>query len=348
MKKRYLFTLAGFVLGAACALVQGVTGADILITLIKPFTALGNLLRSWSLSGERGNAGAWAVLTVLSLLPILYILIARRKRKQVGDWLFVLTGAGIFGGLFLLMNPTLYVHPMMTEALSYSPEVLTGGPVFAMISMLLFSIITRWSSRLMQLKSRDKRLFFWTQALLVGSMTLIAFSTAFSAAEGVQSVWGEGGASLDGWMVYEEAGDILPATDPFIQSLFPASGELQDTSALIGLLLTLIALIPDLFSIYMLAAAVSLVSSMGRGFFSDETDKCASKLAERARYTLIASIGCMAAENILTVALAQWIMNWNMSFSLPLDEMLISCGAMLLARLFSAACRVKRDNDLMI
>jgi len=41
-------------------------------------------------------------------------------------------------------------------------------------------------------------------------------------------------------------------------------------------------------------------------------------------------------------------MNWDMSFSLPLDDLLISCGAMLLARLLSAACRVKRDNDLMI
>ena len=31
-----------------------------------------------------------------------------------------------------------------------------------------------------------------------------------------------------------------------------------------------------------------------------------------------------------------------------LTEMMLSCGAMLLARLIGAACRVKRDNDLMI
>ena len=58
MKKRHLFTLAGFLLGAACALMQGVTGADVMVTLMKPFTLFGNLLRSWSLSGAKGNAVA--------------------------------------------------------------------------------------------------------------------------------------------------------------------------------------------------------------------------------------------------------------------------------------------------
>lgn len=342
MKKRYLFTLAGFVLGAACALVQNVSGADIMVTLLRPFTLLGNVLRSWSLSGAKGNALAWAVLIVLSLLPVVYMLIARRKRKQTGDWLFLLTGAVVFGGLFLLINPTLYVHPVMTEALDYSPELLTGGPTFAIISMLLLSAVARWSGGLMRLKKQDGRLIFWTQALLIGSMALIAFSLGFGIAEGAQSLLSGAESSSDPWANFEDF------YAPSIQSSLSVSSGIQDASALIGFILIIVLLIPDLFSVWTLDAAVSLASSMERGFFSEETDACAANLAVRARYTLIAAVGCMAVKNILTTALAQWILSWNMSFSLPIEDLLISCGAMMLARLLSAACKVKRDNDLMI
>ena len=360
MKKRYWTLLAGGALGAACALIQSVTGSDVMIALLKPFTFLGNLLRAWSLSGAQRNAAAWAVLAVLSLLPVLYILIARRKRKQASDWLFFLTGAVVFGGLFLLVNPTLYVHPMMTEALDYSPELLTGGPVFAIVSMLLLSIVSRWSGGLMALKKQDHRLVFWTQFLLVGSMTLIAFSTVFTAAEGIIALKNSGrlvysslidiesasviGSDLSSGSLSAWAGGQVSNPLASMRSM----GEAEETSALIGFLLTMLLLIPNLFSLWMLDAAVSLTGAMGRGWFSEETDERASRLAVRARYTMIASIGCMAAKNVLTVLLAQWIMQWNMSISLPLDDLLISCGAMLLARLLGAACRVKRDNDLMI
>ena len=342
MKKRVVWALAGGAMGAACALIQNVTGADVMIALLKPFTFFGNLLRSWSLSGAQGNAGAWAVLALLSLLPVLYILIARRKRKQTSDWLFFLTGAVVFGGLFLLVNPTLYVHPMMTEALEYSPELLTGGPVFAIVSMLLLSIIARWSGGLMTLKKQENRLIFWTQVLLTGSMALIAFFAGFSLTDAVRAAFGGSPASTGMWAEFEDA------MAPELQSALGVSSGMQDTSALIGLLMTVIRLIPELFSIGMLEAACSLVGAMGRGWFSEETDACASVLAVRARNTMIASVGCMAAENVLTVRLAQWIMNWNISFSLPLDDLLLSCGAMLLARLLGAACKVKQDNDLMI
>jgi hypothetical protein len=230
----------------------------------------------------------------------------------------------------------------MTEALDYAPELLTGGPVFAIISMLLLSIITRWSGGLMSLKKQENRLIFWTQTLLTGSMALIAFSAGFTLMEAVQAAFGGVPASSGMWSEIEDA------LAPELQAALGVSSGMQDTSALIGLLMTAVRLIPELFSIIMLEAAVSLAGAMGRGWFSEETDACASVLAVRARNTMIASVGCMAAENVLTVLLAQWIMNWNMSFSLPLDDLLLSCGAMLLARLLSAACKVKRDNDLMI
>lgn len=361
MKKRYLLTLAALALGAACALAQNATGSDVMVMLLRPFTLLGEALRAWSLSGLKGNLASWAVVVLLSLLPTFYILIARRKRKQKSDWLFLLASALVFGGLFLLVNPTIYVHPMLTEARVSSPELLTGGPVFSMLSVLLLCLLTRWTGGLMNVRKQENRLLFWTRALLVSSMALIAFSTAFSAAQGAQAVWGDTKTNAYQLMSVESAAsvgsdfssDALSAwagaqvSDP-MQSLLLSSRGAEETSAALSFLLSCILLIPNLFSIRTLDSALSLSSSMAHGWFTEEADERASVLAVRARWTLIASVACMTAVNVLTVLLARQIMNWNMSFSLPIDDLLISCGAMLLARLLSAACKVKRDNDLMI
>jgi len=358
MKKRHWLTLGAQALGIACALIDSMTGSDVLVTLMKPFTLLGETLRAWSLSGAAGNAGAWCLLTALSLIPVVYILLARRKRKQKSDWLFFLTGAGIFGCLFLLINPTLLVHPALTEALNASPEVLTGGPVFCLMSLLLLSVMTRWTGGLMQLRGQEERLLFWTRALLAGSMALIAFSTVFAVTEGAQAIWGGGVKTYNFQMMEVETeaaigSDGLSAwtggsvSDPMNALLSPWDDG-AETGELIGFLLSCILLIPNLFSLRTLDAALSLAASMNGGWFTEETDARASVLAVRARHTLVAAVGCMAARNTLTVLLGQWMSDANVSFSLPLDDILISCGAMLLARLLSAACRVKRDNDLMI
>lgn len=339
MKKRYIWTLAGGMLGAAGALISSASGADFMERMLRPFTILGGCLRGWSLSGAAGNAAAWAALIVLSLLPVIFILIARRKRKQGGDWLFLLTGAVIFGGLFLLINPTMYVHPAMTEALKHSPELLTGGPVYAMGSMLFLSVIVRWSGGLMTRKRQDGRLIFWMKALLTGAMALTAFSSAWSLADGWKALGAGGGASTDPWAMME--GSLAP-------EIMGVSRGDQDMSALILFGLSVIGLIPSLFSVMALDAAVSLAASMGGGWFSEETGVCASVLAVRARYALIASVACMAAANLITVLLGRWILNWDIRFSLQTGDLLLSCGALLLARLISAACKVKRDNELMI
>ena len=130
MKKRYLLTLAALALGAGCALMQGVTGSDVMVLLLRPFTLLGEMLRAWSLSGAKGNLGAWAVVAVLSLLPSLFILIARRKRKQKSDWLFFLASAVVFGALFLLLVDDVSRNALTTEIPIGILTSFIGAPFF--------------------------------------------------------------------------------------------------------------------------------------------------------------------------------------------------------------------------
>jgi len=327
MKKRIWIMLSAFVLGAALSLAG--EGSNLLVMLLKPWTALGNGLRGLSLSGGKGNAAAWAIVGCLSLLPIAYILIARRRKKLPGDWLFVLSGAGVFGGLFLLANPTLMVHEMMTAALAASPEVLTGGPVYAMTSLLLVSAAVRWSGGL-----NDGKLIFWMRALLTAAMAVIALGMGSAAIDAARMVW-PANAAQDPWM----AGLMVQLTPDIAGA---------ESSGAVMMLLSLIMLIPDGFLLWMMDAGVTLTGAMKDGWFTEGTGEAAGELAKRAKYSLIAAVSCMAVKNILTLLLGQWILQSEMNLALPLDDMLISCSAMLLARLLRAACRVKRDNDLMI
>lgn len=310
MKRRHWIALLGGLLGAASALAQGSEG-NLLLLLLKPFSLLGGALRAWSLSGAAGNACVWIVTIALSLLPVVCMLILRRRRKQAGDWLFVLSGAGVFVSLFLLINPTLAVHPALLRATASSPEARSGGPVLTAASLLLTSVLVRWSGGL-----SDDRLVGWSRALATVVMALIAANLGNQAAQ----------------IVLSFVGGFASATSQVVSSSLPAA----------------ISLIPDGFLLALLDAAVALIDAMRKGWFSEAVEARADALAVRARRSLIAVAACIAAGNALTLALNAWLEHSSIRLDFPTTDMLLSCGALLLARFVGAACRIKRDNDLMI
>jgi len=323
MKVRLGICTAGLALGVIAALIEK-TGS-IMLALMRPWTALGELLRAWSLSGTAGNIGAWAVVLTLTLLPILFILLLRRKRRQKGDILWVMTSLAAFPTLIFLINPThLSVAPTSELA-----ELAGISLVMTSLSLLAAAILTRWAGGLKQ-----ARLTFWMGALLTLTMALITLAT--------------GWALTDSLLLFGETGGSM---DPIAQMMGAAQNPVP-AIATISLILTLISLIPDVFSLHALNTAASLTETLSKGWFSSETEEQANRLARCARRTLIAVICCAAGKNAASVLLTGMVQGASVGFSvsmdLPLTEMMLSCGAMLLARWLAAACRLKRDNDLMI
>lgn len=325
MKKRDWATLAGLILGGAIAIVQGPGQTNVMAVLMKPWAALGQTLRAWSLSGAGGNAAAWAVLTVLSLLPAGYILLARRKRKQAGDGLWLLSSLGVFAGLFLLINPTLAMHPLLAGSMANAPELACAGPTAMMLSLLLASALTRWSGGL-----EEGRTIVWLQLILTGAMSLTAYAV---------------GAQLtENFLLIRQAAQPVDMIDAFLGT----AEQVSAADASIALMMDVVLLIPAAFMIRLMDAAVSLTGAMKGDWFNENTELLAGETAKRARYALIASAGCTAARNILILLLAQQLTEASFRVELPVAEMLTACGAMLLARMLKAACKVKRYNDLMI
>ena len=83
-KKLYL-ALGCALLGAALALAF--PGELSYEAIAAPVNALGQALRGLSLSGSGGNAAAWAITLVVSLLPLLPFLLLRRRRRAAADLL---------------------------------------------------------------------------------------------------------------------------------------------------------------------------------------------------------------------------------------------------------------------
>lgn len=323
VKPRHYLTAAGCLLGAVCAFAG--PGGSVLLTLLKPFALLGSWLRNLSLSGSAGNAGAWAVVTALSLLPVAFILIARRKWKQKDDFLWLIAGAGVFGCLFLLVNPTLTVNPaLLTAGDLLKDELLAMAPAMTMLSLLLAAVLSRWSGGL-----KDRRLSRWLGALLAVMMALIALNLTKTAVAVFRA-------------------PAMSDTDRLPSSLYALPSQQADGSRAAQIALTLVPLIPDLFFLWTLDGASKLAHEAGLSLLSDRTEDCAAALALRARVWLIVSACCIAVENALTMLMSGALTSTDVALTLPLTDMALSCGAMLLARLIESACRVKRENDLMI
>ena len=103
-KKMYL-TLGCALLGAVLALAF--PGEMTYEAIAAPVNALGQALRGLSLSGTGGNAAAWVITLVVSLLPLIPFLLLRRKRKAMEDWVLLLLIPQLFALIYYAVNPTL-------------------------------------------------------------------------------------------------------------------------------------------------------------------------------------------------------------------------------------------------
>lgn len=320
MKRKLIPVCLGLLAGIAAGCLGEAGRASLLTALFAPWQALGALLRRWSESGNAGNAAAWALILVLSLLPTLLFLPFRRKEKRKGDFLFPAVSVLSVACLFLLVNPFLLLPDGMPEEMKLFSS---SSPVILLLSALLCAVLVRWSGGL-----KDAAAARWLRALIVCGMALIALSAGWTLAEACRPL--------------AEA----PEADP-LAGLFGA-GAPSASVRLASSLPALLSLAPDFFLLRMLSAAHRLASAFSEGLFTAGTRSASALLAARARHSLTASVGWLAAGNLLQLATARLTGSLSVSLQLPLFEMALSCGAMLLARLLSAALRIQRDNDLMI
>ncbi len=320
-----------FAAGVLIALInfgQKVSAADSLfMLLLRPWTLLGEVLRAWSLSGAAGNAAAWAAVIVISLLPCAYVLIARRRQKSRSDFLFPLLSVLVLLCLYLLVNPSLVMHPLLAASAGADLQRMT--PALVLCCVLTACILIRWADSLTQQRPMDS-LLKWMKLLLLVIMLLSALSAGSTLTLSLRSF----------------AENVQPQYRGYFEAYAVAAPETADAWA--QPLLSLFDLIPQLFLIVTLHYARKLCSAFEKHGFHEQTEQCAADLAVWAKHTLIALCACMALKNTCAMLMGRVLSDLSVSLSVPLVETAFACGTMLLARCIAAACRIKRENELII
>ena len=168
-KKLYL-ALGCALLGAALALAF--PGELSYEAIAAPVTALGLALRGLSLSGTGGNAAAWAITLVVSLLPLIPFLLLRRKRKAVEDWVLLLLIPQLFALIYYAVNPTL----IDSMAAPFLPVGQLGVILATAVTWLVLAFLRALA------EAPGQRLSAAVGALLTGCALLLTFGVGFAQA----------------------------------------------------------------------------------------------------------------------------------------------------------------------
>lgn len=300
------------------AIVGGLLGATVYhlggAGMTSPLAGFGQWLRGLSLSGSAGNAGAWAITMIISLLPALGLL---WKGRSHADWLLLLTAAELFAGLYFLVNPAM-VYPgvsgldgtLMAQSWGLVAGCCVIGTLAAWVLLRVLEKLERKPAGLLP------GLLLWAAvicALLVGGGT-------------VQNLLADMAAVAEG------------NTDP----------ARVTSSHLLLAVLALIRAIPQLLACWVLLWGGRLAAALDAAPFEEETVALAETIARRCGLVARASLLVAVAGNLLQLLCFSGAASIHVIIHLPVLTLALCAVLLLLCRYFRRAKAVNDDNATII
>ena len=277
--------------------------------LFAALVQLGEALRRMSLSGSRGNAGAWAIVLAVSALPLLGLLTRKRRRA---DLLLPLASLVTAAWLFFLVNPTLL------------GTVLPMAEGWAMCGLgVVGSILVCWGLlRLMhRLETADGNrlslLLFWgagVYLLLLGAGTTQTLLQKWAAVAA-----GNTGAAA-----------------------------LAASSKVFLAVLTALQLIPALLAAAVLMRGSRMVEALDADPFAEETVALAENISRFCGQVVRVSLAAAVVCNLVQMAFFSRIADVDVSVYLPVLPLALAVVLQQLCRYFRRAKAVSDDNDTII
>ena len=311
MKEKLWVVPAGAALGLGYGGLVLFGGSGSVKRLAAPLLALGEGLRSLSLSGFWGNLGAWGIVLLLSALPLLALILMGRKRRAADEWLLGLMSPVLLASLWLLVNPT-QMGWMVRE---FFP-VAAGWTLLSMV--LAFAALRLL--RFLEDAPREKlaRAF---AVLLCVCAALTAFAVAC-------------GQVLEGTGQWAEV--VANNTDPGSFTL------------LIICLLCFLNAAPRLLSALTMVWGASLSRVLGRLDFDEEGVELCGRTALACRMVAQATVVLAVSGNLIQLVLLEQLHATHFSLTMPLFSLILSVGLMLLCRLLQRGRELQKDSDSII
>ena len=286
----------------------------------------GAWLRQLSLSGAGGNVLAWALVLLVSCLPLLLLVLPRGRGRWHGEDLLLPGCALLFLVLaFCLVNPTWQPSPIFPEV-----WMLAAFGIWEMglVSWLVLRLLRGLEKGTMEKVSAVLRV------LLVGCAALLVFAAALHGSRAVA-------AAVDGPAPEQIAMGQLITGGPFDQVM--SSGSLWLTA-----ILALAELVPDLLAAWVLLLAADLTAALAQGPFSGESAARCAATARRCRLAIQLTLALALGGNLVKLTLVGVISRVQFSIDLPLLPLTLAAALYLLCRCIQRGKELQEDNDSII
>lgn len=300
-----------------------------------PWEQLGNMLRGLSLSGGVGNVTAWILYIILGLSPLLLLLFLIVKGKsRRADLLLPLFSVTLFAGLWFLINPS-YLEAMLFPA--GLGEM--GKYAFALTidSILLAWVMSRFLAEYG--KMERKKLLSSLQLLLGIYIVLMLAALLVQGVGSFAAAWAalRAGNSVSGaeWM----AAGLVAEADP---------GRNLTVSCIFLILQTICRNLPELLELVLWGAVLLLLQSCREDGFSEKSWKCVERIKSLSALFLAVVLFSNMGINLLQLLLAKRIYSSDYALILPLKEVLVLLGTLMLSRFYLESRQLKQDNELFI
>ena len=286
----------------------------------------GAWLRQLSLSGAGGNVLAWALVLLVSCLPLLLLVLPRGRGRWHGEDLLLPGCALLFLVLaFCLVNPTWQPSPIFPEV-----WMLAAFGIWEMglVSWLVLRLLRGLEKGTMEKVSAVLRV------LLVGCAALLVFAAALHGSRAVA-------AAVDGPAPEQIAMGQLITGGPFDRVM--SAGSLWLTAVL-----ALAELVPNLLAAWVLLLAADLTDALALGPFSGESAARCAATARRCRLAIQLTLALALGGNLVKLALVGVIPQVQFSLDLPLLPLTLTAALYLLCRCIQRGKELQEDNDSII
>ncbi len=292
-----------------------------LLTL--PIDLLGKGLGWLSLESFFGNLLAIVLYTILSILPMIYLFLRKRKNKlNKTDYLLPVISFYCFYMLYHFINPGLLLQRI--------PEALADPSMLPLIKLsyaiifytfLISYLLLRMLDHLRTDNTEDKRNFLCRklQIILVFIMILYTFVVCYFYTFEMFT---------DFMKYYSPNKAILPCTFVIISYLLDA--------------------LPILFTVFILYDAIQLLSAIKDAHFQEGESLAANQLGFISKRTVIITIFCDITRNLLPFLLSKQLSDTNYTLRISLIPLVIAFVTMILSGYFKESKELYDDNEMII
>lgn len=315
-----------FFAALAGALIPLIPTVQVAGAMTAPIELAGGLLRELSLSGPGGNVLAWALVLLVSCLPLLLLVLPRGRGRWHGEDLLLPGCALLFLVLaFCLVNPTWQPSPIFPEVWMLAAFGIWG---MGLVSWLVLRLLRGLEEGTMEKVSAVLRV------LLVGCAALLVFAAALHGSRAVA-------AAVDGPAPEQIAMGQLITGGPFDRVM--SAGSLWLTAVL-----ALAELVPNLLAAWVLLLAADLTDALALGPFSGESAARCAATARRCRLAIQLTLALALGGNLVKLALVGVIPQVQFSLDLPLLPLTLAAALYLLCRCIQRGKELQEDNDSII